>query len=877
MYRKLGNIVLETIILVGVVCCIALIMQHQQARFYGSLYNHTNLLLAAKIYAVTMKRTIIAVMMYTMGIACILLCLISFDGGAFLRCSQLFVLAAGFIITIWDDEFTFYVSRTDALRWAAMGDILLVAMVTCMYDLLIVFCSLILQRAPLRAANLLAGLLFGGCALICGPQQMLAVLKVYLVWCVAYSVWFLGTMLRQKNAAHHLWATLREWDTILFGIMTAYMILLVFLVSFYKYRTLTPAYSFYASKVPFLTLGMVFLVFFVFIQYHRMGILFGGEANVKLREIESYRRNVTYSLLSRFFSPVSSLIYHADCLAQTPGVQQDAEAQQLCGEMRRSLAGLRQHLAQMDTYQTALTESEKAGRIKINARSLLMILRATLEADGVHSADAMRWELPQSGDAYILADPYRMLQAWQAILESLLDLREHGAPVAVRLTQDAAGIQIAAWTQAAKKNAALARRMKRIFSAGESRPRLVYDEELTLYNARTFLREDRAQVDVTFQSRGDRALRLCCRFEPWNAADDPWENVREEVSPESDARPKIVLLSTSAEQIDLLRAYLSHEPYQLAAFHTQEDMLAYIQKNSGLALVILGNVYFGYETSGICGAVRSRFSVDQLPILLLCPATYRVRSLELLKNVNDILREPFDQGTLVQKIYLLTRLQEAAQETRKAKVDFLQSQMDPHFIFNALSSIMPLCIQDPPQAYRVLNDFSDYLRGRLYPQNLGHLIHIYEEMDVVEAFLAIEKVRFPGRIEDQVCGHYDENALMLPLLLEPIVENCIRHGMKENAVLHVYIRIEDADGFLHFVVRDDGRGMDAAQLSRLRDNEYASNGSVGLENVKKRLSLYYNESIEIDSVPDGGTTIAYKIPKETGGISHAADPGHDRG
>lgn len=463
---------------------------------------------------------------------------------------------------------------------------------------------------------------------------------------------------------------------------------------------------------------------------------------------------------------------------------------------------------------------------------------------------------------YIKGEPYALIQSFQAILATLYDFNVKDGPILIGLDIKSGMILLEINMSFERKRLSLAKRAQKIIGIKENVPRLVYDEDVMLYNAQRYLNFLKAEPSMVISLR-PCVIQFQCSFRQLN--DERYPDRPEKYSGSySKKAEKIILLSTSPEQIDIIRQYLKSEPYPLYVFNTEKDAYAFIKKTENIGLIIVGNLFFGYVTNGICERVREIYPMDQLPIVVICRNDYKhlYRDNNILKYVNDILIEPFEQADLIQKVYLLMLLRKSAKDTLKAKVDFLQSQIDPHFIFNTLSSIMPLCIQNPQKAYRVLNDFSDYLRGRLYPKELQNSIPVYEEIDLIEAFLSIEQIRFPDKIIYRVNGSYDENDVILPLLLEPIVENCIKHGMKpeQDQVLHIFIEISEKDSSLFFTVKDDGKGMDEEQLRKLRSNDYVSTSTIGFSNVKKRLMLYYNEKLNVNSVTSRGTEVSFKIP-----------------
>ena len=669
-------------------------------------------------------------------------------------------------------------------------------------------------------------------------------------------------MFLEQRLKNNFFSVLKRTENLAFLVGSVFSGMILFLVSFYKFDTLTKEYFFYRNFLQYFIVAAVVAFFLVFIRLHRMGIIFGGKANLKLREIERHRHNVTNSLVSYFFAPVNNLIYYIGQLRGAKSAGDWNAQDKVSVSMEKELYRIKRHLANMNVSQNLQGEDLSPNMIKINLACVVDCAVAYACSEFHLNRDLFVCEGEMAdGDSYICGEPYALIQAFQAILLAFFDFGVKGSVIRIGLISEGGNAVLTVGAGIAPKCFSLAKRAKKILETKDKMPKLVYDEDLMLYNSQYYLNchEEKHSLMLRHGIRDTALFRS--EFKLWKAK-SPGEETEENKIVGTDKREKIILLSTSPEQIDMMQQYLKTEPYSIYVFNTEEDAFSFLKRTENIGLLIIGNLFFGYSVDGICKKIRDVYPMDQLPIIVICRESYKRMAFGILNYVNDVLQEPFEQKELIRKIYCLMLLRKSAKETLKAKVDFLQSQIDPHFIFNALSSIMPLCIQDPPKAYQALNDFSDYLRGRLYPKELQSPIPVYEEMDIIDAYLSIEKIRFPGRIVYEVKGDYDENDVILPLLIEPIVENCIQHGMRPcpEQILHICIGILEKDGYLCFFVRDDGNGMDEEQLRKLRSNDYVSTSSIGFSNVKKRLMLYYNEQLDVDSKKDEGTEISFKIP-----------------
>ncbi|AST58454.1 histidine kinase [Thermoanaerobacterium thermosaccharolyticum] len=199
----------------------------------------------------------------------------------------------------------------------------------------------------------------------------------------------------------------------------------------------------------------------------------------------------------------------------------------------------------------------------------------------------------------------------------------------------------------------------------------------------------------------------------------------------------------------------------------------------------------------------------------------------------------------------------------KARFKALQAQINPHFLFNSLNTIMSLCRIDPLKARDVLLNLSQYLRRNMEIEN--DLISIDDEMEHVKSFVSIQKARFGNKIN--VKYRIDENCdlLLPPLTIQPLVENSIKHGLLKKVhggTVAIYVR-HYQKGY-KITIRDDGVGMDAKYIKNLLNKKDKSLGKIGLINVNKRLISYFGDCshLKITSKKGIGTQISFYIPKK---------------
>ncbi|TCK92617.1 two-component system sensor histidine kinase LytS [Natranaerovirga hydrolytica] len=196
----------------------------------------------------------------------------------------------------------------------------------------------------------------------------------------------------------------------------------------------------------------------------------------------------------------------------------------------------------------------------------------------------------------------------------------------------------------------------------------------------------------------------------------------------------------------------------------------------------------------------------------------------------------------------------------KAELKALQAQINPHFLFNAINTIVSFSRTKPDKARELLLHLGDFFRKNLQ-QNVEE-VDLRKEIDHVQSYLEIERARFGEKLK--VDFEIDQNVqcTLPPLILQPLVENAIKHGVMERLEGgNIKIRAFNKELMTHIIVEDNGVGIKKEQLNALLSNNPTSD-SVGLQNVNQRLINIYGEKygLEIKSQYDVGTQVIIKIP-----------------
>ena len=203
------------------------------------------------------------------------------------------------------------------------------------------------------------------------------------------------------------------------------------------------------------------------------------------------------------------------------------------------------------------------------------------------------------------------------------------------------------------------------------------------------------------------------------------------------------------------------------------------------------------------------------------------------------------------------RQQQLKLQATEAQLKLLQAQIEPHFLFNTLANVRSLIDCEPQRAGELLDLFTDHLRSSLSAMR-SELVPLERELELVSQYLRLMQLRMCERLHFEIDASPEARAVALPpLLLQPLVENAIQHGLEcQVEGGHVQIRAELRNGCLHVSVRDDGQGLDGP---RRRDRK--GNG-VALANIRERLCSRYGDAAQLtlQAAQPRGTEALIQLP-----------------
>ena len=188
------------------------------------------------------------------------------------------------------------------------------------------------------------------------------------------------------------------------------------------------------------------------------------------------------------------------------------------------------------------------------------------------------------------------------------------------------------------------------------------------------------------------------------------------------------------------------------------------------------------------------------------------------------------------------------------RIKIMMSQIQPHFLFNTLSTIQALTEVDPERASKVIEEFAMYLRQNINSLNQESLIPVKKEIEHTRIYSDIEQVRFPSiKIDYEI---EDDDFLIPPLTIQPMVENAIRHGVRGKKHGWVSVSIIREDNAHVITIRDNGKGFDVDKMIE----DTMKGDHIGVKNVRDRIIDMTGGTFDIESTVDEGTLVTMRIP-----------------
>lgn len=322
----------------------------------------------------------------------------------------------------------------------------------------------------------------------------------------------------------------------------------------------------------------------------------------------------------------------------------------------------------------------------------------------------------------------------------------------------------------------------------------------------------------------------------------------------------VMIIDDDKKYLDFLFELISRDEYNVVTQLRSNDSKNVINDYSQIDLVVINLVLANESSLNICKAIREKFSLIELPILILTsPVSEKFISLAMMAGANDIIQKPIHQDEIKVRITSLLELKSVGELRQRYEIAFLNAQIKPHFLFNALNTLVNYCDTDPGKASELIISLAKFLRGTLAFSNTEELISLEREVDIVKAYLKIECSRFTNL---KVNYHMEEIAELFipPLTIQILVENIIKHVIKSSTRDYVItISIKNDEKNTEVSIKDNGEGTNEKIISDMLKYP-KKDGSIGIYNVNARLIKLCNSKLEYIT-SENGTVAFFKIKR----------------
>lgn len=211
---------------------------------------------------------------------------------------------------------------------------------------------------------------------------------------------------------------------------------------------------------------------------------------------------------------------------------------------------------------------------------------------------------------------------------------------------------------------------------------------------------------------------------------------------------------------------------------------------------------------------------------------------------------------------------EIARQTAVAEMKQLESQFNPHFLYNTLSAIRYMVDFEPKSAQKMISNVSKILRYSVGTE--GSLVRLGDDLEYTVNYIEIMSFRYGDSLLFTLDIAPEARDCQIPkLAMQPVIENAIKYGFEDTASITISIRAEIQNGLLVLTIHNSGTGMDEAQLETVRQRLHTHNPHsrhIGLSNVHRRVQLLFGEEygVEVNSAVGAGTTVTIRLPAQRG-------------
>lgn len=298
----------------------------------------------------------------------------------------------------------------------------------------------------------------------------------------------------------------------------------------------------------------------------------------------------------------------------------------------------------------------------------------------------------------------------------------------------------------------------------------------------------------------------------------------------------------------------------LVAVHSLDEALNFIS-HYRTDLVITDSLLADTTGSRLIMTLREQFDLIELPIFMMTSG-YHIPSLILQQwQVNDSFAYPLDGEHIIIQLQRVLEMKKTARKSAHRELNYYVAQISPHFLYNTLNTIIGLSYEKPELVTDALFHLTTYFRAKLSYFSSEALVPLDDEMELIEAYVAIEQLRFDERVRVTIEDEALQPVSVPPLALQTLVENSINHGMlRKEEGGHLFIRTEDTDRGVQITIQDDGIGMNVETIESIKRHARTGQTGIGLANTIERIELIPGASLDIESTIDVGTRLTITLP-----------------
>ena len=330
---------------------------------------------------------------------------------------------------------------------------------------------------------------------------------------------------------------------------------------------------------------------------------------------------------------------------------------------------------------------------------------------------------------------------------------------------------------------------------------------------------------------------------------------------QKNSKSTVLVVDDSLSNLHSIAGILSELDCNIISALSGKEAIDIVEKNGSIDLVLLDVMMPKMSGHEVCRILRAKYSLLELPIIMITAMnTPSDVQTGFEGGANDYIIKPFEASEVRTRVKTQISLKKITELSVQNEMAFLFSQIKPHFLYNALNSISSLCLFDGEKASELVDQLAIYLQKVLREINSQSLIPFQSEIELTQAYTAIEKARFGERLKVEYDIDSIGHAMIPPLIIQPIVENAVRHGvMKKAEGGTVTLRVKKHGEGILIEVLDDGKGMPEDILKNLFI-EKKDLKSVGILNIDKRLHKFFGKGLNVQSKPGRGTVVSFSIP-----------------